>query len=140
MRLVPWRCLASLLLLATAAAGRAQRAQLPAALPPPPVVERPLPAASTGLQRCVPRYGASGCAARLYAELLCSLGDQGEAQAVQAGQRWLAQRYEQAGLGPSDLSPAQIEQLAVEEQVPQLCPDSSDALRRLFSGSGRSRP
>lgn len=135
MRHVPWRCLATLLLLTTA---QASRAQLPAAVPPPPVVERPLPPASSGLQHCVPRYGTSGCAARLYAELLCSLGDQGLAQDVQAGQHWLAQRYEQAGLGFSDLSPAQIEELAVEEQVPQLCPDSSEALRRLFSG--RSRP
>lgn len=143
MRPALWRCIAALLLWAGTSTS-ASRAQLPPGLPPPPQLPQPPAAASpsqpdaAAMQRCVPRYGPSGCAARVYAELLCSLGDQGQPQAVQAGQRWLARSYEQAGLSFSGLSPAQIEQQAVEEQVPQLCPDSSDAIRRLFSG--RLRP
>lgn len=135
MRCARWRSFAQLLLLASASASQAQ---LPPGLPPPPRLPQSPVLERSALQLCVPRYGASGCAARLYAELLCSLGDQGQPQAVQEGQRWLAQRYQQAGLGASGLSPAEIEQLAVDEQVPQLCPEQSAAIRRLFSG-GRSR-
>jgi hypothetical protein len=133
----PRRVLALLLFVASAASSRAQLP--PGFLPPPPplpqvpAAERSLQGGADALQSCVPRHGEAECAARLYAQVLCSLGDQGQPQAIQDAQRWLAQRYDQAGIRFSDLSAAQIERLAVDDQVPQQCPDHSEAIRRLFS-------
>ena len=143
MSRAPWRFIVPLMLLAAAGPGWSQLL-----LPPPPLPQlqpqaselvKLEPVSAETLRLCVPRHGESGCAAVLYAQLLCALGDQPQPQALQLGTRWLSEQFQQAGLSASGVSPAQVEQLAAEEQVPQLCPDSSDALRRLFSLS-RARP
>ena len=105
------------------------RAQLPPGLPPPP------PAAhgawDAPLATCVPRFGDAGCAAHLYAQALCALV--GQRAEPTPWQRWLEQRYGEAGIRFDGLTVEQIERLAVAEQVPQLCPASAEAIHRLFS-------
>lgn len=109
------------------------RSQLlpPAAPPPPaPALELAEPAAEE-INLCVPRFGNSGCAARLYAGLLCAAV--GEGVAPQELQQRLEQQYAQAGIDFRGISASQIEAMAVKDEAPRLCPQKSRQIQELFS-------
>lgn len=108
------------LLLAGAPGGRAQP------LPPPP--PGPDPA------NCVARYGDAGCAARLYAQLLCDHIDR--ATAPSALEAALQQQYELAGINFRGLSAEAIETRAVRTYCPLFCPQRSQRIRQLFDPPG----
>jgi hypothetical protein len=127
-----WRSAAVLMLTPLLLDG-AVRAQWPPALSPPPAVPAAPAVLEEPLAECVPRQGDAGCAARLYAQVLCALVGRGPERAVARWQTWLQRRYEQAGIRFEGLTAEQIEQRALEEQVPQLCPASTEAIRSLFS-------
>ena len=105
---------------------------LPPAPPPPPApaLELADPAAEE-INLCVPRFGNSGCAARLYAGLLCAAV--GEGAAPQELQQRLEQQYAQAGIDFRGISASQIETMAVTDQAPRLCPQKSRQIQELFS-------
>lgn len=107
---------------------------LPAPQPPtqpstePVLLEDPSPEA---LSVCVPRYGHTGCAARLYARLLCAVvGMNASAEDLH---RRLEADYERAAIDFSGISAAQIETAAVSYYAPMLCPLKSRQIRELFS-------
>ena len=80
---------------------------------------------------CVPRYGHTGCAARLYAQLLCTaVGSSTPASELQLQ---LDQQYEQAAIDFRGITAAQIEKAAVGYYVPMLCPDKRIEIRELFA-------
>ena len=87
----------------------------------------PLPAMA---QSCLERYGQTGCAARLYAEMLCAHFDRPEVMRNRESQ--LTDRFEQAGLNLTGIPAAAVETAAVREYAPQLCPQKSERIRRLF--------
>lgn len=102
----------------------AAQAQLPPPPPPPP------PAADTDLVGCVASYGNTGCAARLYAQLLCdSIGTR-----FNGGQltSQLEQQYAQAAIDFTGITPEQVERAAVRYYAPMLCPSKSDRIRAVF--------
>jgi hypothetical protein len=105
---------------------------LPPAPPPPPApaLELADPAAEE-INLCVPRFGNSGCAARLYAGLLCAAV--GEGAAPQELQQRLEQQYAQAGIDFRGISASQIEAMAVKDEAPRLCPQKSLQIQELFS-------
>ena len=125
----PWQSAAVMLLTLGLLAGTA-KAQLPLSLPPLPATPTQTDEAPAS---CVPRYGDAGCAARLYAQVLCALVSRRSAKAAAGWQGWLEERYRQAGIAFNGLTADQIEQRAVDEQVPLVCPASSAAIRDLFS-------
>ncbi len=110
----------------------------PSALPPPP----PLPAelvpppasgvATFELGRCVARLGQVGCAARLYAQLLCdNIGLQTPLSALHQS---LQTSFEQAAIDFQGITPASIETAAVRYYTPQLCPLKSGKIIELMQG------
>lgn len=105
---------------------------LPPAPPPPPApaLELADPAAEE-INLCVPRFGNSGCAARLYAGLLCAAV--GEGAAPRELQQRLEQQYAQAGIDFRGISASQIEAMAVKDEAPRLCPQKSRQIQELFS-------
>ena len=105
---------------------------LPPAPPPPPAPALDLadPAAEE-INLCVPRFGNSGCAARLYAGLLCAAV--GEGASPQELQQRLEQQYAQAGIDFRGISASQIEAMAVKDEAPRLCPQKSRQIQELFS-------
>ena len=105
---------------------------LPPAPPPPPApaLELADPAAEE-INLCVPRFVNSGCAARLYAGLLCAAV--GEGAAPQELQQRLEQQYAQAGIDFRGISASQIEAMAVKDEAPRLCPQKSRQIQELFS-------
>ena len=103
---------------------------LPPAPPPAPALELADPAAEE-INLCVPRFGNSGCAARLYAGLLCAAV--GEGAAPQELQQRLEQQYAQAGIDFRGISASQIEAMAVKDEAPRLCPQKSRQIQELFS-------
>ena len=105
-------------------AGGARAQMPPPPPPPPPAVVEP------DLGGCVASYGNTGCAARLYAQLLCdSIGTRfnGTQLATQ-----LDQQYAQAGIDFSGITPEQVERAAVRYYAPMLCPTKSDQIRAVF--------
>ena len=98
--------------------------------PPAPALDLAVPAAEE-INLCVPRFGNSGCAARLYAGLLCAAV--GEGAAPQELQQRLEQQYAQAGIDFRGISASQIETMAVTDQAPRLCPQKSRQIQELFS-------
>ena len=97
----------------------------PLPVPPPP------PVATGALADCVPRFGHTGCAARLYAQLLCTaVGSSTPASELQLQ---LDQQYEQAAIDFRGITAAQIEKAAVGYYVPMLCPDKRIEIRELFA-------
>ena len=102
------------------------------ALPPLPAV--PEPVISPELEGCVRRFGHTGCAARLYAQLLCaSLGTaEGELERMEAK---LAEQYDQAAIDFRGITPEQVETAAVRYYAPMLCPEKSPKIRQLFAPS-----
>lgn len=116
------------LLLLLLAPGRSQ--PLPTAPPPVPALDLADPGAEE-INLCVPRFGNSGCAARLYAGLLCAAV--GEGAAPQELQQRLEQQYAQAGIDFRGISASQIEAMAVKDEAPRLCPQKSRQIQELFS-------
>lgn len=101
-------------------------------LPPLPQLP-PAPGLFGALADCVPRYGHTGCAARLYARLLCdSLGSSTTPELMQAE---LEQQYEQAAIDFGGITAEQVETAAVRYYAPSLCPERSPQIRQLFDPS-----
>ena len=103
-------------------------------LAPPPLPAVPEPVISPELEGCVRRFGHTGCAARLYAQLLCaSLGTaEGELERMEAK---LAEQYDQAAIDFRGITPEQVETAAVRYYAPMLCPEKSPKIRQLFAPS-----
>ena len=103
-------------------------------LAPPPLPAVPEPRISPELEGCVRRFGHTGCAARLYAQLLCaSLGTaEGELERMEAK---LAEQYDQAAIDFRGITPEQVETAAVRYYAPMLCPEKSPKIRQLFAPS-----
>ena len=101
-------------------------AQLP---PPLPSLLPGVPAAS-----CVSRFGNTGCAALLYAQVLC---DQIGSSPLDTSslQQQLAEHYEQAAIDFRGITADQVETAAIGNYAPQLCPSKSEQIRRLFRPS-----
>jgi hypothetical protein len=103
-------------------------------LAPPPLPVVPEPVISPELEGCVRRFGHTGCAARLYAQLLCaSMGTaEGELERMEAK---LAEQYDQAAIDFRGITPEQVETAAVRYYAPMLCPEKSPKIRQLFAQS-----
>ena len=87
-----------------------------------------LPAPLPPLSDCTRRYGATGCAARLYGEVLCEIiGTPADLHRIeqQLGQRFAAEQVLVNGI-----TAEQVETAAVRYYVPQLCPTKS---RRIWN-------
>ena len=106
-------------------------AQVPTLPPPPPVppeLTAPLPPRSGSLElgRCVATLGQVGCAARLYAQLLCdNIGLQTPLSQLHQS---LQASFEQAAIDFQGVTPASIETAAVRYYTPQLCPLKSEKI------------
>jgi hypothetical protein len=103
-------------------------------LAPPPLPSVPETVISPELEGCVRRFGHTGCAARLYAQLLCaSMGTaEGELERMEAK---LAEQYDQAAIDFRGITPEQVETAAVRYYAPMLCPEKSPQIRQLFNPS-----
>ena len=108
-------------------------AQLPPSLfvPPPPVLpelmlpRQPEPRPME-LGRCVASLGQVGCAARLYAQLLCdNIGLQTPLNQLHQN---LQSSFEQAAIDFQGITPSSIETAAVRYYTPQLCPLKSEKI------------
>lgn len=101
--------------------------------PPLPSPIQPEPIAAE-LQTCVTRFGHTGCAARLYAQLLCqSVREISNRALPEQLEQQLAQNYEQAAIDFRGISPEQVESAAVRYYSPMLCPNESPLIRKLFN-------
>ena len=105
-------------------------------MPPPPVALPELPSPFTpdeaeGVKVCVPRFGNAGCAAHLYAQLLCAVV--GETSSILDLKAQLDRQFSEAGIDFQGLSPAQIESEALQDQVPSICPGKGRQILELFS-------
>lgn len=108
----------------------------PQLLPPTEIPSPPgLPALSdpspVELASCVPRYGNTGCAARLYARLLCDVA--GQAPMPDGLQQQLDGQYERAAINFSGITVEQVESAAVRYYVPMLCPAKAKQIQALFA-------
>ena len=103
-----------------------------ALLAPPPL----LPPLQQSLESCVPSYGDGGCAARLYAQLLCD--SVGQATPVRELEGRLQTQYERAGINFLGLTPEVVESTAVLTYVPDLCPQQRAQIQKLFGVQSRS--
>jgi hypothetical protein len=83
---------------------------------------------------CVTRYGHTGCAARLYAQLLCDNVGGAMPDTILLEQR-LAEHYEQAAIDFRGITTQQVETAAVRYYAAMLCPAKSEQIRRLFMRS-----
>ena len=106
---------------------------LPDLPPPPPPLAPLLPSdpSPEELSRCVPSYGNTGCAARLYARLLC--GVVGLSPMPEGLQQQLDGQYERAAIDFRGISVEQVESAAVRYYVPMLCPARSRQIQDLFA-------
>jgi hypothetical protein len=115
-------------------AGFSQQAlpPLPPLSTPAPAGDSPVPAPSAEeLNSCVPRFGHTGCAARLYAQLLCAVV--GQSPVPPGLQQQLDSQYERAAIDFRGISVGQVESAAVRYYVPMLCPDKSREIQELFT-------
>lgn len=103
---------------------------------PPPPLATPLP--GTDLRSCVALHGDLGCAARLYAELLCRVV--GAPPPGQTLEPLLARQYALAAIDFSGLTAEAVESAAVSEQVPLICPARSPEIQALFAPLMSPRP
>jgi hypothetical protein len=103
-------------------------------LAPPPLPAVPETVISPELEGCVRRFGHTGCAARLYAQLLCAslVTAEGELERMEAK---LAEQYDQAAIDFRGITPEQVETAAVRYYAPMLCPEKSQQIRQLFAPS-----
>lgn len=111
------------LALMPAAPARAQPAPPPPAVAPPPSAEPD--------EACVPLHGHLGCAARLYAQLLCRVV--GQPWPLRDLQASLASRFTQAAIDFRGITPGDVEAVAIEDHVPELCPARSRQIQELFA-------
>lgn len=81
----------------------------------PPPLEPPPPVSA-----CVARYGHTGCAAWLYAQVLCEVV--GQRADLYRALSQLQRRYRDEQINFSGITPAQVEITAVRYYVPQVCP------------------
>ena len=95
---------------------------------PPPLPSLP----DNPYASCVSRYGHTGCAARLYAQLLCDNVGRGMESPELLEQR-LSEQYELAAIDFRGITPEQVETAAVRYYSPMLCPDQSERIQRLFN-------
>lgn len=79
---------------------------------------------------CVRRFGHTGCAARLYAQLLCDSFDQ--PALLLAQQQRLSEAFEREGVSFAGILPEEVETAAVRYYTPMLCPERSPQIRALF--------
>jgi hypothetical protein len=79
---------------------------------------------------CVSRYGNSGCAANLYAQLLCDTV--GSETSMQQLEPRLQRAFEQAGINFAGLTAEAIQSAAVDYYTPMLCPPKSRQIQELF--------
>ena len=118
--------------------------EAPPLVPPPPLESLPSPvrSPSTGssflsdpspdeLSTCVPRYGHTGCAARLYARLLCAVV--GQTPMPEGLQQQLDGQYQRAAIDFRGITVAQVESAALRYYVPMLCPARSRQIQDLFA-------
>jgi hypothetical protein len=112
----------------------------PLAVPPPPPVlpellaPAPPPSSSVDLGRCVANLGQVGCAARLYAQLLCdNIGLQTPLSQLHQS---LQSSFEQAAIDFQGITPTSIETAAVRYYTPQLCPQKSEKIIDLMQRQG----
>lgn len=97
---------------------------------PPPLPSLP----DNPYASCVSRYGHTGCAARLYAQLLCD--NVGRAlESPELLEQQLSEQYEQAAIDFRGITAEQIETAAVRYYSPMLCPDQSERILKLFNPS-----
>ncbi len=101
-------------------------------LAPPPLPSLP-EVSSPELQSCVSRFGHTGCAARLYARILCN--SVGDATSSDQLEQQLAVQYEQAAIDFRGITPEQVETAAVLYYSPMFCPAKSQQIRQLFNPS-----
>jgi len=107
--------------------------------PPPPVFPELLapaapPSNSVDLGRCVANLGQVGCAARLYAQLLCdNIGLQTPLSQLHQS---LQSSFEQAAIDFQGITPASIETAAVRYYTPQVCPLKSEKIIDLMQRQG----
>jgi hypothetical protein len=119
-------------LLLMGGAGFGQVGMPPLPPPPAPAGVSPVPAPSAEeLNSCVPRFGHTGCAARLYAQLLCAVV--GQSPVPPGLQQQLDSQYERAAIDFRGISVGQVESAAVRYYVPMLCPDKSREIQELFT-------
>ena len=108
-------------------------------LAPPLVPLAPETVISPELEGCVRRFGHTGCAARLYAQLLCtSMRTANDFTAEAERERMeakLAEQYDQAAIDFRGITPEQVETAAVRYYAPMLCPEKSPQIRQLFNPS-----
>jgi hypothetical protein len=83
---------------------------------------------------CVSRYGNTGCAALLYAQVLCDHIGTRTLDTTTLQER-LAEHYEQAAIDFRGITAEQVETAAIRYYSPQLCPSKSEQIRRLFRAS-----
>ena len=99
--------------------------------PPPPLLPEllapgPPPSSRFALGRCVANLGQVGCAARLYAQLLCdNIGLQTPLDQLHQS---LQSSFEQAAIDFQGVTPTSIETAAVRYYAPQLCPLKSEKI------------
>ncbi|MEY4841090.1 MAG: hypothetical protein RLZZ374_1998 [Cyanobacteriota bacterium] len=103
--------------------------------PPPPLLPEllapgPAQASNFALGRCVANLGQVGCAARLYAQLLCdNIGLQTPLNQLHQS---LQSSFEQAAIDFQGITPPSIETAAVRYYAPQLCPLKSEKILDLM--------
>jgi len=126
----PWGCSLALF----SGLGSPVLAQMPA---PPPLPSVPETTISPELQGCVSRFGHTGCAARLYARLLCASTGSGAglSDELERMEAQLAEQYDQAAIDFRGITPEQVETAAVRYYAPILCPEKSPQIRQLFNPS-----
>ena len=112
----------------------------PLAVPPPPpglpelLAPAPPPSSSVDLGRCVANLGQVGCAARLYAQLLCdNIGLQTPLSQLHQS---LQSSFEQAAIDFQGITPTSIETAAVRYYTPQLCLQKSEKIIDLMQRQG----
>ncbi|MEN9541842.1 MAG: hypothetical protein RLZZ459_1933 [Cyanobacteriota bacterium] len=98
-------------------------------LPPPPP---PGPTGETA-QDCVARFGNRGCAARLYGRLLCQAEAVDYVIPARTLRLQLERDYQQAAIDFTGVTASQIEDLALAQHVPVLCPGATPRIRDLFA-------
>jgi hypothetical protein len=92
------------------------------------------PPNSVDLGRCVANLGQVGCAARLYAQLLCdNIGLQTPLSQLHQS---LQSSFEQAAIDFQGITPASIETAAVRYYTPQVCPLKSEKIIDLMQRQG----
>lgn len=109
----PWRALtlagASVVRLSGVLPADVRAQAMPRLLEPPPPVSA-----------CVARYGHTGCAARLYAEVLCEVV--GQRADLYRALTQLQRRFSDEHINFSGITAEQVEIVAARYYVPQLCP------------------